>query len=826
MKNWLSPLLLALCASAHAQSCGSGGGTEVCLSSSTTANGQVQLSWTVAGSAVSRIEVYRDIDPNPNGRVRIAVPPVGTLAYTDDSATVGTSYWYWIKFFNAAGSFNSGASAVMSGSACVPSTVTPYLNLNGTNSWSAKASASLNAGSRVLLGPQPITGNWSWSGCDTSGTSREQTLKLSGSCTATAVYTNSCGARTPQAYTFTVWPAPTANTAKFIMVDQFGYLPTMKKVAVLRYPRVGYDAGQYYQPGRLQVVNSATGAVVLDNLSAQPWKNGQIDQLANDGGWSGDQAWTVDFSQITAPGTYELVDVASNQRSARFEIGDNIYRNVLIQAVRMFYYQRAGQDKNAAQAGAGWADVASHLKAGQDTQARRWYDKNNAGTSRNMRGGWFDAGDYNKYTPWTASYVQELLDAYIQYPSAWTDDFNLPESGNGVPDLLDEVKWGMDWLVRMQNPDGSVQSILGIGHASPPSAATDPSYYGEPNTVSALGAAAAFAHGAKVYSGLNSMAMKAYGADLLDRARRAWAWAEQNPRTIFVNNDASVGTQGLGSGKQDSEDDGARREGKLVAAIKLFGATGEDVYRQYVDAHYQEAPMFSQWYVSGFNAGITRNLLYYAGQPTATASVRDAIRSRFLDMWGRADYDGWGAIESERSPYRARMGQYTWGSTGAIAGSGTLFTEESYYGISRHTPDQVSNAAADYLHYLHGVNPLGKVYLTNMTSFGAENSVNEIFHTWFFHGNAKWGSVATSTYGPPPGFLTGGPNYGQWDWDERCPGVDSLCGDARPTPPYGQPPQKSYKDFNDGWPLNSWPISEPSNGYQVNYIRLLARFVK
>jgi hypothetical protein len=56
--------------------------------------------------------------------------------------------------------------------------------------------------------------------------------------------------------------------------------------------------------------------------------------------------------------------------------------------------------------------------------------------------------------------------------------------------------------------------------------------------------------------------------------------------------------------------------------------------------------------------------------------------------------------------------------------------------------------------------------------------------------------------------------------------VSTKCGSAPPAPPYNQPGAKSYRDFNDGWPLNSWSVSEPSNGYQVAYIRLLARFVK
>lgn len=701
---------------------------------------------------------------------------------------------------------------------CQPSAVTPYLNVNGTTSWVVRSSASLNAGSTVVLGPQPFNGSWSWSGCGTSGGSREQTIKLNSSCTATATFTNSCGARTVQSFNFTVWPAPAANVGKFIMVDQFGYLPNLKKVAVLRFPKVGYDSNQSYWPQQLQVVNSANGSVVYTGWP-QDWNGLKTDDS------SGDQVWHFDFSQITTPGTYEIVDPNANQRSARFEIGDNVYRNVLIQAVRTFFYQRAGQTKSANNAGAGWADAASHLKAGQDTQARRFLDQNNASTARDLRGGWYDAGDFNKYTSWTSGYVQELLDTYSQNPTVWTDDFNLPESYNGIPDLLDEVKWGLDSLVRLQNSDGSVLSIVGVAHASPPSAATGPSYYGDASTSATLSAAAAYAHGAKVFGGLNNAAMNTYAADLRARAQRAWNWAASNPNVIFRNNEDSSRTAGLGAGQQETDDKG-RAELRLFAAIKLFAATGEATYRDYVDAHYTEAPMFAQWYVSAFNAGSARNLLYYASLPGATSGVSSAIRTRFLDMWGRSDYGGWGAVDSQKDPYRAYISDYTWGSNGTKGNAGTLFTEESYYGISRHTADQVANAAADYLHYLHGVNPFGKVYLTNMNSFGAESSVNQIFHAWFSNGSALWDSAKTSTYGPAPGFVVGGPNYNQWDWDSRCPGISAACGSTRPSPPYGQPPQKSYLDFNDGWPLNSWPISENSNGYQVAYIRLLARFVK
>ena len=123
----------------------------------------------------------------------------------------------------------------------------------------------------------------------------------------------------------------------------------------------------------------------------------------------------------------------------------------------------------------------------------------------------------------------DLLHAYSQNQAIWTDDFNIPESGNGVPDLLDEVKWGLDWLVRMQEANGSVLSIQGLASASLPSAATGASLYGKASTSATLAAAAAYAYGAKVYGSYGTAAFNTYAADLTDRAKKAWDWALANP---------------------------------------------------------------------------------------------------------------------------------------------------------------------------------------------------------------------------------------------------------------------------------------------------------
>src|SRR5262245_29439925 len=332
-----------------------------------------------------------------------------------------------------------------------------------------------------------------------------------------------------------------------IVVDQFGYPTKAAKVAVIRDPQIGYDNGAHFTPGtRYAVVDRSTGRIAKEG-ALTPWNAGATDTV------SGDKVWWFDFSDIIIPGIYVVVDIEKGLRSVEFEIDDHVYRNVLKHAVRMYFYQRAGFEKTAATVGSDWADAASHMGAGQDPQTRPWQTKGAlwsriAGSqTKDLHGGWFDAGDYNKYTSWTARNVVLLLRAYAENPNAFGDDSGIAESGNGVPDILDEVKWGLDWLGRMQNADGSLLCVQGLDSASPPSAATGPSYYGPATTAASLMGAAAFAYASKIYAARPEAALSQFAADLARRAERAWDWAIANPDVRYYNNDNAKqpGSSGL-----------------------------------------------------------------------------------------------------------------------------------------------------------------------------------------------------------------------------------------------------------------------------------------
>lgn len=597
----------------------------------------------------------------------------------------------------------------------------------------------------------------------------------------------------------------------FIVVDQFGYLPDARKVAVIRDPSVGFDSGWHFAPGKVyQVVDVKTGAVVFQG-SPVLWHGGAVDPS------SGDRAWQFDFTSVVTPGRYLIRDTQVGYDSVTFAVGDNLYKPILVQAVRMLFYQRAGFPKEARYAGAGWADKASQLGPGQDSEARLYSAKSDKTTTRDLHGGWYDAGDFNRYTRWSGDYVVGLLHAYNENPTAFTDDFGIPESGNGIPDLLDEVKWEVEWLKRMQNADGSLLSVLGSASGSPPSAATGPSFYGPATTSATYGGAAAFAYAAKTYA--QFPALKPFADDLKQRAMKAWVWAQANPHVLFYNNDPRDHSQGLAAGQQEVDDYG-REMGAVAAAVYLFDLTDNRIYRDYIDAHYRDNHIFTEHQTLDFDYVQTAPLVYYASLSKATPSVSAEIKAAFVEGF---EGDGWRAAGSD--PYRAHVSAYTWGNNATKSDHGDIFGDEALYRLGEHSPAESMSEAADYLHYLDGVNPLGKVYLSNMKAFGASNSVDSFYHTWFAHGSALWGSVSGAKFGPPPGYLVGGANP-HYTWAKGCPSLNARCGQAPPSPPTGQPPQKSYADFSDSWPIDSWEVTEPSVSYQTAYIRLLARFVR
>ncbi|MFL5729063.1 MAG: glycoside hydrolase family 9 protein [Cytophagaceae bacterium] len=610
-----------------------------------------------------------------------------------------------------------------------------------------------------------------------------------------------------------------------IKVDQFGYRCNDQKIAVISNPVTGYNSGSPFTPGTMTyVIKRWSDDVTVFTGTLTAWNGGAAHTQ------SGDKAWWFDFSGLTTAGSYYVYDATKNVGSYKFDIDDQVYANVLMHSVRSYYYQRCGTALLAANAGAGWPHAACHLGALQDTDCRL-YNNTVAGTSKNLSGGWHDAGDYNKYTNFTFETLVNLLLAYQESPSIWKDNYNIPESGNSVPDLLDEVKYELDWLLKMQQADGSVLSIVGNpcsgGGGSPPNTDASNRVYGPATTSASLTAASVFALGAIQYKSLGIPAMTTYSNTLQTAAINAWNWAVANNSTTWNNNSSPCY---ISAGEQEVAvyDRQARQ---VCAASFLYVLTGTTTYKTYFDANYSNVHLAAWGFVYPFEITYQDALLYYSKGAAPTAAVVSDINSKYKgSMTGSAQHLP--NFLSSTDAYRAFLndGDYTWGSNSTKAKEGSMFYSMVKYNLDAPNNTNYANAASGYVHYMHGVNPNGFVYLSNMNSYGAENSINEFYHSWFTDGSALWDRVGTSTYGPAPGFVPGGANPG-YNVDGCCPtgcgsaAANAQCATGPVTPPIGQPIQKSYKDWNSNWPQDSWSVTENGIYYQAAWVRLLSQFV-
>ncbi len=573
-----------------------------------------------------------------------------------------------------------------------------------------------------------------------------------------------------------------------IKLDHFGYRPGDPKIAIAT-----------ADPGSTAEVRDLADQVVF----TVPADGGSITSQGADGAPSGDTVWWVDFSPFATPGAYRLYLPALGGQSYDFEIRADVYDQVMRTALKTFYLQRCNLAKQAAHAGS-WGDPAAcHLSDLAVGPAPGHTDHG----PRDLTGGWHDAGDYNKYV-WTATStaVLHLLRAYEDNPGLFTDgDLGIPESGNGLPDVLDEVAYELDWLLKMQLADGSVLSQMHVdGWASeaPPSADPNLRYYHDPNLESGAVFAGTCALAARVFA---NAGRTSYADTLRTAALAAWAWL-------------------AGQGDGDV---------KAWAAAEIFRMEpAQGAARAYVDAYHP-----NQWAGRFFNvlAYDTQAALTYVQTPGATPAVR---ANMLASIGAQVDY-----IVSSDDLYRNGMPSwsYHWGSNAMRAGYGVFLVLAARLGATGGTTPAACLAhALDLLHFFHGQNAMSMVYLSNMAALGGEHSSYQLYHAWFgasgssfsatryigkpegasepdypyFKGvdNHGIGDGKSSTFGPAPGFVPGGPN-------------SAYSGDA--VPPAGAVYlNRFYRDWCDQtvWTARTWEITESSIGYQGPYVALAAAF--
>ena len=581
------------------------------------------------------------------------------------------------------------------------------------------------------------------------------------------------------------WTSPD-NEPEFapIKVNQLGFTPNAPKYALV---------SGYADVLSADVTTPFHVRRVGDNASVY---EGNLVLLSAEDAASGEKVFKGDFSAVTQAGDY-YISINGVQNSAPFSIGVSVYDSLVVDSARYFYYQRQGIDLPATYAGTfdhglGHPQDAYVPRESDPANPNDPNDPNNPNNpyTRDVMKGWYDAGDYGKYVNAGATAISDLLWAYELFPNQFPDNhLNIPESGNGVPDILDEVRWELEWMLKMQDTDGGfyhmVKSKGGDGRSQWDSDTTpdispdqrfirdnDVAGYGTRTNVkptSVTGdAVAALAHAAVVYAPYDAT----FADEMLQAAIDGWGYLQANQNYIqpiigapYTIPYVDFENPGPGDPAPDVDD-------RVWAAAALYRATDDTQYRTYFDNNYQDLnTTFGATDENAYGPGLVSipAVLTYFAADNQTPSVLTDLTNQF---------NGW------RDHMLARSNTSVWQTT--------LLNEDYYWGSNYPnltTPlalavgtaylgsynQDIVNLSRKSFNYTLGTNPLQFSYVTGY----GENALERPFSQIYNFDNKP---------GVPPGMLAGGANEYN----------NSFL--------YSAFPAKSYQDNAAAWSTNEHTV--------------------
>ncbi len=472
---------------------------------------------------------------------------------------------------------------------------------------------------------------------------------------------------------------------------------------------------------------------------------------------SGDVVTTIAIDRALAPGNY-MLDVAAIGTKP-FAVFPRPFRSLFRDAMSFFYQQRAGiairpdfVPRPDLARPAGHPGETARCFEGVDTRGVRW-----PGCDRSVAiaGGWYDAGDRGKYVVNGAISVWTLLDAYERSAAGKGRDLmgdnvlRLPESGNGVPDLLDEARWEVEWMLRMQLPPATRAAVLadsgrqtrwidGAGlvyhkvadtsWAKMPLRVEDDrgvrALY-PPSTAATLDFAAVTAQAARIWRATDP----AFSDRCLIAAKRAFLAATEHP-DLFADD------RFTGSGAYGDRD---LRDERFWAATELAITSGDQAAL--------EAMTRSPYAASKPVPALGWNMV--AGAATVSAlEVPNHLPRAFLSDQRRTLLASATRLiaEDAAQPYSipAPPKAPTWGSNGALLDNALLL------GVAFDVSGDAAfrSASVDAIDWVLGRNPLDRSFVTG---YGTRPMRHPHHRFWA-------NSLDPSFPEPPPGVLSGGPN--------------------------------------------------------------------
>jgi len=446
----------------------------------------------------------------------------------------------------------------------------------------------------------------------------------------------------------------------------------------------------------------------------------------------------ADFTKFTKEGKYRLV--AGKQESGVFTIGNNAMNNVAKAVIKGYYYQRVSMPLEAKYAGR-WARPAGHPDTLVLVHSSAATAQRPDGAIIRSPGGWYDAGDFNKYIVNSGITMGTLLSAYEDFPQYFQKlNINIPETGNGIPDLLNEALYNLRWMLTMQDPnDGGVYhkcTNAAFDGMVMPGVTKEPRYVVQKSTAATLDFTAVMAQASRIFSKFPKE-LPGLADSCLQAAKQSWNWALQNPKILY--NQFSMNKQFSPPVSTGDYGDFQLNDEWFWASTEMYATTLDDQYKtkakEYLNDKWQ-IPSWNQVYMLGvytmlrikdseFTPEFTKKLLAMADDLAASVST-----------------NAFGVVMGQN------RSDFIWGSNSVAANQGILLMQA--YLLTHNL--KYLDAALTNADYLLGRNATGYCFVTD---FGWKPVMHPHHRT----------SVADGIDDPVPGLLSGGPNPGMQD---RC----------------------------------------------------------
>lgn len=436
---------------------------------------------------------------------------------------------------------------------------------------------------------------------------------------------------------------------------------------------------------------------------------------------SGEQVQIGDFTAFSSEGKYRI-ELEDGAISYSFQIGKDIMDDVKKATLKSYYLHRISMPIEEKYAG------IYHRPLGHEDLDRPFHPSTGKteGTL-DTPGGWYDAGDYGKYIINAGIATGFMLAAFEQFPEAYPDNsLNIPESGNGIPDILDEMKYEIDWMLTMQDEDGGVfakVTTLGFGGFVMPHEAPKDRYVIGKSTAASLHIAAVGAMAARIFEPYDTE----FAKTCLEASQRAWGWAMEHPEVYYDKNPEDVFTGPYNDVILDEEFFWAAAELYITTQapeffeniqLKLGDITFrlEENWRNYVD-----------------------NIGYYSLLGEASPldeGQKSQVAAGLIELADEL------AEKHQSIPYQIPVDHFVWGSNSDVLDAAAIFANA--YDVTNNK--KYLNLAVETFDYIMGKNAVGYSFITG---FGSKRAM-KIHHR---------PSEADGIVDPYPGFVIGGPNF-------------------------------------------------------------------